>query len=409
MSEEYYVWIREEAVGPLSKEELFSMRSYQSVSEQTLVCQAGDSEWKPMGEVFPSAKSFSPAPLPPSLSSKRSQQDRELLRQYLVAVLRPQEESTYVPPSIKDALADAIPLFGNLLGRRKAVVAGTTVLDSQKEKTKREALFQQQRLLSLSATYMESAPWISYLTATKHSRFMECYGLTTSAFADFGDKKLVDETSRLADELEVQSSALMDSETSKFVRELIRFQERQERVKIAVSILNEMISSPHRGLIYRQLTNRKVEIERHDPMRETLPNGTRNEGIAVVSLFVATVLGVALVFSLAKGSNLGTPLVLMTATAVIVTGVFFGKMKKQREALKAEEDRYNDEKSREDQRIQRILEIVNGLAESFRTTVKPLLDELYIPINLDDFEGMLSRLVTYHTWGLKLKSRYTRT
>ena len=248
MSDQYYVWLGEEAVGPLSKEVLFSMRKAGSLSDQSLICPVGDSEWKSMGEVFPSEPSAIPPPPDPSrpaVESRRSKEDRELLRQYLVTILRPQLEFTPVVESFKDTLADIIPALGSLFGRRKAVVAGTTVSDSQTENTKREALFQQYRLLTLSETYMGSAPWISYLTAEKYSRFMECYGLATTAFSDFGDKKLVDETARLADALEVKSSGLMDAETSANIRELLSFQERQERVESGISILNEIIASPY--------------------------------------------------------------------------------------------------------------------------------------------------------------------
>jgi hypothetical protein len=342
--------------------------------------------------------------------SKRSQQDRESLRKYLVTVLRPQKESRHVPPSIKEALADAIPLLGNFLGRRKAVVAGTTVSDSQGENTKREALFQQQRLLSLSATYMESAPWISSLTATKHARFMECYGLTTSAFADFGDKTLVDETTRLADELDLQSSALMDPETTELIRKLIDFQGRQERLTTALSVVNEMISSPYRAFLHSQLTNKTVEIARHHPTLENLPDGSKYMRIATTCL-VAGLLGlIAASKFFATKQTLGVvALGFVAAIGFLTSFVNFAKAAQERGRLKAEEDRCAYESSCEDQRINGILILVIRLAGRFRTTVKTLLDELSIPINLDDLEGMLSVLVTYRTWGLETESRYTKT
>src|SRR5437870_1240157 len=99
MSEQYYVLLGEEAVGPMSKEALFSMRSDGAVSEQTLVCKVGDSEWTPMGELFPSAKLASIAPSPRPVSSKRSQQDRELLHEYLVTSFPSQKASPYAPSS----------------------------------------------------------------------------------------------------------------------------------------------------------------------------------------------------------------------------------------------------------------------------------------------------------------------
>lgn len=140
MSEQFYVLLGEETVGPISKEELFSMRSDRRMTDKTLICRVGDSEWRPMGELFPSTESVRPPPPPPvpSVPSKRSQKDRELLHEYLVMVFAPQKESAYVRPSITDALADAIPALGNFLGRRKGVVAGTTVADSKSENTKRE-------------------------------------------------------------------------------------------------------------------------------------------------------------------------------------------------------------------------------------------------------------------------------
>ena len=415
MSDQYYVLLGEEAIGPLSKEQLFSMQSDRRVTEKTLICRVGDSEWKPMGEVFPSTEPVrppAPPPVPP-LSSKRSQQDRELLHEYLVTALTPQKESVYVRPSITDAIADAIPALGNLLGRRKAVVAGTTVSDSQTENTKREELFQQQRLLTLSATYMESAPWISYLTATKHSRFIECYGLTTSAFADFGDKKLVDETARLADELEVKSFGLMDSETRDFVRELISFQGRKEIVESAVSILNEIIRSPHRALIHCELATGKVEIPQNYPTLLRLPDGKAYETMCVICVIGTVVAGCVVAGSFAgvvEMSALHTNAVLFTTAMGLVGAiVFFTLWQSQRKAWEDENARYDYAFAREKQRVENILNLVNRLAGMFRSTVKPLLDVLKIAINLDDFEGMLSELVTYQTWALETERRYTST
>jgi hypothetical protein len=342
------------------------------------------------------------------MSSKRSQQDRELLHEYLVTVFTPQKESAYVRPSITDALADAIPALGNLLGRRKAVVAGTTVADSGTENAKREALFQQQRLLTLSATYLESAPWISYLTASKHSRFMECFGLTTSAFADFGDKKLVDETGRLADELEVKSSALMDSETRDVLRELIKFSERKDLVSSAISILNEITSSPHRALIHTKLTTGKVEIAQKYPTRKTLPDGS---GYMTMGMFC--VFGCVIVGTIAATAETGNPLrggFFAVAVALGTAPIFFFTFGARQGAdFAAEKARYDRAVSSEKERVQQILDIVNRLAEMFRSTVEPLLRWLQIPINFPDFEGMLAELLEYQTWGLEAESRYTKT
>lgn len=231
-SDQYYVLRGQDTEGPLAKEALFSMRRDGLISDETLICRVDDSQWTPMGVLFPSTKQATPPPPPPPppspvvpgdppLSGQRSQEDRELLREYLIAIIRIQEEA-FVQRTFKDALADAIPALGAFFGRRKAVIAGTTVTDADKENAKRESLFQLRRFLDVSATYLEAAPWITFLTARKHATSTKCYAIATGAFADFGDKKLVDETSRLADALGAKASALMDSDTSANIRELIR-------------------------------------------------------------------------------------------------------------------------------------------------------------------------------------------
>ena len=89
--------------------------------------------------------------------------------------------------------------------------------------------------------------------------------------------------------------------------------------------------------------------------------------------------------------------------------VFFTLWQRQRKAWEDENARYDYAFAREKQRVENILNLVNRLAVMFRSTVKRLLDVLRIEINLDDFEGMLSELVTYQTWALETERRYTST
>ena len=161
--------------------------------------------------------------------------------------------------SFKGALVKAIPAIGVLFGFRPGVVAGTTVTNTNEENTRREGLFVVRKLLELSAAYLGKAPWITYLAAKRHSHWTSQFGISTAAFSDFSDKKLVDETARLASDLEAKASALMDSETSANMQELLRFQESKHQLAETIQILEHIIGSPHRPAIIRRLQGREPE------------------------------------------------------------------------------------------------------------------------------------------------------
>ena len=53
---QFYVLRGQSTEGPLAKEVLFPMRKDGLISDDTLICRVGDSQWTPMGVLFPSTK-----------------------------------------------------------------------------------------------------------------------------------------------------------------------------------------------------------------------------------------------------------------------------------------------------------------------------------------------------------------
>lgn len=402
---QYYVLRGQNTEGPLSKDALFSMRSEGLISDETLICRVGDTQWTATGVLFPSTKQAAPPPPPPSSSApavppqsgQRSQEDRELLREYLVAVIQSEIEAEAVKGIFKN-------IWGTLLGRSDAVVAGTTVTDAEKENTKREALFQIHRLLNVSANYLGTAPWITYLTAKRHAKFTQCYGIATTAFAAFGDKKLVDEAALIADALEVKASAMMDSETTANIQELINFQERQLRLPSAISILKAIITSPHRSLILKRLNGKQLSISRNTI---SMPDGSREAAIATFCAVACPVVAIACwgFAGIADKKNHGAlfmiGIVLFSILAVAAMHCFSesSKAKRMKEEAIANEEA----------RIRAILRFVDGSVANFKSKVEPLLRELQIAVTLDDLERMISELEKYGNWGRELESYYIKT
>ena len=407
-TEQFYVLRGQNTEGPLSKDALFSMRSEGLITDETLICRVGDTQWTAMGVLFPSTKQAAPPPPPPPpppptsssvpavppQSGQRSQEDRELLRDYLVAVIQPESEAA-------KSLFKSI--LGSLLGRSESVVAGTTVTDAEKENTKREALFQIHRLLNVSTNYLGTAPWITYLTARRHAKFTQCYGIATTAFADFRDKKLVDEAALLADALDVKAAALMDSETTANIQELVNFQERQLRLAASISILKEIIAHPDRSLILNRLNGEDVLIPRNK--RPVLTDVSRERmlmkiciGVSVVAIIVSAILDNIL----GKDSGAG-PCGFLVAFLGGMAAVYFYSQTTTAESIRKLAI------ANEEARIRAILDTVNRLATSFRSEVEPLLRELQIAVTLNDLERMVSELERYGNWGRELESYYIKT
>jgi|694.fasta_scaffold119087_4 hypothetical protein len=407
-SNQYYVLRGQDTEGPLTEETLFSMRRDGVISDETLVCRVGDSQWTPNDVLFPSAKQAAPQPPPPPattlsvatialpVSGQPSKEDRKGLHDYLVTAMRSRKESDG-EPFFKDTLAKAFPALGILLGRELA--AG-------KEDKRCEALFLLHKLLDLSATYLEAAPWVTYLAAKKHAHWTDRFEIATAAFVDFSNKKLVDEAARLAEALETKASAIMDSETSANIQELIRFQERKGRLAAVISILNEAITTPHRGLILKQLKGEEVTVSESFL---AVPAPSKIQKIASGSFLGA---GGAIITGLQLGRTFGEDasdiqnVVFIVGLILLVLGISCqGEANNQRkEKEKIEKDNNNKRN-----RIQAILALVNRLAESFVATVKPLLDELQIAVSLNDFERILSQLEAYGTWGREMECFYIKT
>lgn len=409
-------------MGSLSKTALFSMRYAGAVTDETLICQVGGTEWQRMGDMFPSGKQAVPPPPPPSATPARTstsaaiqvtQDDRKALQEYLVAIFRQQAESAPTG-TFRDSIVDAIPALGALFGRRKAVVAGTTVTNTEAENTKREALFQLRRILEVSATYADKAPWIPYLAAHRRPRFMECYRISTASFADFGDKTLVDETSRFGDNLGARAASLMDAETAKNVAELIAFQKRQEWLQAAISILGEIIRSPYRELIQNRLKGQMFNLAGNYLPVSTVDNWAGRIISWCVYGGVALLVGGGVAFLTGETDynepqkSFGKILASIGVLSLIAAFALQPIDKKLREE-QAAEDRKSEANTKEEERIQSIWNEVNRLAEAFETTVKPLLAEMQIPITIDDMEGMLEQLKAYEKWGRELESYYTKT
>ena len=412
-TEQFYVLRGQSTEGPLAKDVLLSMRKDGLISDDTLICPVGDSQWTPMGVLFPSTKQPAPPPPPPPVPASSlattaplalaeiSQQDRQGLHDFLVTEMRALPESE--DSSFKGALVKAIPALGVLFGFRPGVVAGTTVANTNEENTRREGLFVVRKLLELSAAYLGKAPWITYLAAKRHSHWTSQFGISTAAFSDFSDKKLVDETARLASDLEAKASALMDSETTANIRELLKFRERRARLAAAISILKAIINSPHRLLILDRLNGEDVTIPRHEI---NLPDGSREQGLATLWTILCVVLIIACIMI--------SMLTNVDGATVAAIGIFLLPAPAMAAfhysaIATAARDKRNAALANEEHRVQSIFQSVYGLASSFINSVQPLLDELQIAVALPDLEEMLSQLEAYEKWALELEKFYTKT
>ena len=288
------------------------------------------------------------------------------------------------------------------------MVAGTTVTNTEAENTKREALFQLRRILEVSATYADKAPWIPYLAAHRRPRFMECYRISTASFADFGDKTLVDETTRFGDNLGARAASLMDSDTTGNVTELISFQERQERLQSAISILEQIIGSPYRGLIQKRLKGEPLDLQ-----GKYLAVRTVNDWAGAPTIYCifigGTFLPVGKMIYSDFDAPLGGTLMMLTGGASVIAAVWLWQIHQKLREEVAVEGRKHQANVREEDRIQTILNAVNRLADAFETTVKPLLAEMQIQLTIEDMDGMLEELKAYEKWGRELESYYTKT
>jgi hypothetical protein len=59
-TDQFYVLRSQSTEGPLAKDVLLSMRKDGLISDDTLICPVGDSQWTPMGVLFPSTDPLTP-------------------------------------------------------------------------------------------------------------------------------------------------------------------------------------------------------------------------------------------------------------------------------------------------------------------------------------------------------------
>ncbi len=369
-----------------------------------------------MGGVFPTSNQTSyppppPPPPPPSSlqaplgstvisplalgSDQWNQGDRALLAGYLRENFTG-EEYNEEPKSFTEALLEAIPGLGNFFDRRRGVVAGTAVLNTDKEHIKRDALFHLRRLLDLSATYLESAPWITFLTARKLPVPLKYYRISTASFPSFDEKAFFNETTGLADTLVKKSSALIDAETSAHLQELISFQGRQTALVSANSILGTIIGSPHRAEILKRLNGEGGEM----PLCR-LPDGSEYREIAK-RYAIAVILGFLAVCAGGAKEENGHPAIVFGV--ILGLGGVVGNVIYSTLAHKADQDR-----NEALERISTIEALINDSSNGFLWTVKPLLEELKIAIVLEDMEGIRDQLKAYKKWCIELEDCFIKT
>lgn len=190
------------------------------------------------------------------------------------------------------------------------------------------------------------------------------------------------------------------------IRELLNFQERQERLASATSILNSIILSPYRELILKQLKGEAIELKGNYVAVKTVKNWAHN--MAVVCMLVAIVIGIA-GFALHDKNATAAGFLIFIGVALLAVFVYFiAKSAELMNAASAEE-RKREANAIEEQRIQAILVDLDRLAHNFRATAIPLLKELVIALNLDELEEVLFKLRAYEKWGCDLVGFYTKT
>jgi len=182
------------------------------------------------------------------------------------------------------------------------------------------------------------------------------------------------------------------------VKELHFFQERKERLASALSILDSILASEHRPIV---LTRLRLGTS-VSPATGTAAKPAENGHSWIVSAaLIGSILCVAagLLFLLDAERPDKTVAWYLVGAAVILGIVAFAFLKKGRPAR----DTQKPSPGAGGQPADGAPSEADKLDVAFRETVKPLVAELRMAINLDDLESLLGELKAYDEYGRDLE------
>jgi hypothetical protein len=309
-------------------------------------------------------------------TSKKAQEDRQMLHDYIVTEL-PKVEVPGQQRLAGNILKGMFEGLREMILRKGGVVSGTQADDVGREIVKREAVFKQQVLLQIASRYLSSKPWITYLTAIKLTPFLKRFDIETEEFSDFSDKQLLDKLIRYGDELETRSSNLMSDETKAQLTELFRLEELKDPLWDAFDVAKTINSSPYKELIIAKLRGEAISLE----ARTNNPPVRPSTG---VMLFFGTLLlivgGFPLIFSYSVNDVVHQTVRHWSFAPIIIGGVFLFIVHIRSREFDAEFRDYSNWLKHEQMRILTIQSSVDELCREFELKVIPILATINVTL-----------------------------
>ena len=102
---------------------------------------------------------------------------------------------------------------------------------------KKQLVFQQKQMLLTAGEFLNEKPWITYFAAVKHIFFLKSLGITSSNFDSFTDKEYAQEVDRYAEKLAHEAEVRIDSDTQRFLQELILLQQTEPLIPQTIRAL----------------------------------------------------------------------------------------------------------------------------------------------------------------------------
>lgn len=188
-------------------------------------------------------------------------------------------------------------------------------------------------------------------------------------------------------------------EVGSTVKDLAFFQERKERLASALSILGSIIASENRPLILARLRGGASASQGggHAGGHSSTPQSW----IVPVAFLGSILCGAAGILFLIDAERPAKTMAWSLIAGSIVFGVAaFALLKKGAATPRAANP---SQAASHDTAAQGAQADAERLAGEFRETVKPLVAELRMTINLDDLESLLGELKTYEEYGRDLE------
>jgi hypothetical protein len=119
-------------------------------------------------------------------------------------------------------------------------VGGVWLTPERKVNAAKEIAYQQRKFLDFSKTFIDTRPWVTFLTCIKHRHVEDRYELSAASFRDMADKRFWDELTVDVQETRAAAEELLDTGTVEEVKELCEFQTVADKIAIAPETLRKL-------------------------------------------------------------------------------------------------------------------------------------------------------------------------